>query len=336
MRRWSIVLVASMILSVCNATSRGDTKMEKVEYKGWKNNLKLSNGTVELIATLDVGPRIIRYGFVGDENVLKEYADQLGKSGEKDWQIRGGHRLWHAPEAQPRTYFPDNDPIKFQEIRGAEGEIDEYVKSGARLIPPPETPYGIQKEIDVLLTPTGTRVVLIHRLKNISSWPIELAPWSLTVMAPGGTEIIPLPKKVPHGESLLPNQQLVLWSYTDMKDPRFSFGSKYITLKQDSKGHATKIGLRHAEGWVGYLRSGLLFVKRFERQPGQHYPDFGCNFETYTDENMLEVESLGPLTKLEPGSAVEHREVWELHKKVPAISDEASIDRAIQPLVSGK
>ncbi len=49
----------------------GETKVEKVEFKGWKNNLKLSNGTVELIATLDVGPRVIRYGFAGGENMLE-------------------------------------------------------------------------------------------------------------------------------------------------------------------------------------------------------------------------------------------------------------------------
>jgi hypothetical protein len=148
-------------------------------------------------------------------------------------------------------------------------------------------------------------------------------------MAPGGTEIIPLPKKVSHGESLLPNQSLVLWTYTDLTDPRFSFGSKYIIVRQDAKGKATKIGLRHSEGWVGYHRAGLLFVKRFERQVNQHYPDLGSNFETFTNEDMLEVESLGPLTKLEPGTAVEHREVWELHKNVPAVTDEASMDRAL-------
>jgi hypothetical protein len=308
------------------ALAMGDTKIEKVEYKGWKNNLRVSNGQVEFVATLDVGPRILRYAFAGGENVLKEYEDQLGKSGEPDWQIRGGHRLWHAPEAQPRTYFPDNDPVQWKELPGG----------GVRLVPPPEQPYGIQKEIDLRLEATGSKVTLVHRLKNIGPWPVELAPWALTVMAPGGTEIIPLPKKVPHGQSLLPNQSLILWSYTDMKDPRFSFGSKYVTVRQDPKGHATKIGLWHSEGWVGYLRAGLLFVKRFERQAGQHYPDFGANFETFTNEDMLEVESLGPLTRLEPGGTVEHREVWELHKNVPALSDEASIDRAILPLVAGK
>jgi hypothetical protein len=308
------------------AACAGETKVEKVEFKGWKNNLKLSNGTVELIATLDVGPRVIRYGYVGGENVLKEYADQLGKSGEKDWQIRGGHRLWHAPEHPQRTYFPDNAPVESKQLGG--GAI--------RLTSPPETAHGVQKEIDLNLDGSSSKVTLTHRIKNIGSWAIELAPWSLTVMAPGGTEIIPLPKKVAHGESLLPAQSLVLWSYTDMKDPRFTFGTKYFTVRHDAKGHATKIGLWHSEGWVGYLRSGLLFIKRFERQPGQHYPDFGCNFETFTNEDMLEVESLGPMTRLEPGSLVEHREVWELHKNVPAVTDEASIDRGILPLLGGK
>src|SRR3972149_3315855 len=121
------VVIASLVFWSATGVSWGDTKVEKVEFKGWKNNLKLSNGTVELIATLEVGPRIIRYGFVGGENVLKEYADQLGKSGEQDWQIRGGHRLWHAPEAKPRTYFPDNDPVEGKELPGG----------GGRLVAPP-------------------------------------------------------------------------------------------------------------------------------------------------------------------------------------------------------
>jgi hypothetical protein len=319
-------LCAGLQLILGGVPCSGETKVEKVEYKRWKNNLKLSNGTVEVIATLDVGPRVIRYAYVNGENVLKEYSDQLGKSGEKDWQIRGGHRLWHAPEHPQRTYFPDNSPIESKDLGGG----------AVRLIPPPETTHGVQKQIDLKLDASGSKLTLTHRIKNIGSWPIELAPWSLTVMAPGGTEIIPLPKKVPHGESLLPAQSLVLWSYTDMKDPRFSFGTKYITVRQDEKGQATKIGLWHSEGWVGYLRAGLLFVKRFERQPGQQYPDYGCNFETFTNEDMLEVESLGPMTKLEPGSSVEHREVWELHKDVPNVTDEASVEKSILPRMLGK
>ena len=89
----------------------GKVTIEKVEYGGWKNNVKLSNGEVELIATLDVGPRIISYKLAGGSNVLKEFPEQLGKTGERGFMIRGGHRLWVSPEDPIRTYAPDNDPV---------------------------------------------------------------------------------------------------------------------------------------------------------------------------------------------------------------------------------
>ena len=38
-------------------------------------------------------------------------------------------------------------------------------------------------------------MTLTHRLTNVGQKPTDLAPWALTVMAPGGVEIIPLPPK---------------------------------------------------------------------------------------------------------------------------------------------
>ena len=78
-------------LTVCSLL-QSQVKTEKVNYKGWPNSYRVSNGQVELIVTGDVGPRIIRYGFIGGQNLLKEFDAQLGKSGEKDFQLRGGDR----------------------------------------------------------------------------------------------------------------------------------------------------------------------------------------------------------------------------------------------------
>ena len=90
--------------------------MNIVEYRGGKNNLRLSNGDVELIATLDVGPRAISYSLPGGVNVFKNYDSHLGGTGEAEWQLRGGHRFWLAPEDLTRTYFPDNRPVKHEAI----------------------------------------------------------------------------------------------------------------------------------------------------------------------------------------------------------------------------
>src|SRR2546427_8985150 len=97
------------------AAEKGQVTVEKVEYKGWKNNLRLSNGEAELILTLDVGPRVISYKLTDGKNVFVELADQVGKSGETEWIARGGHRLWVGPEDLTRTYALDNSPIKYEE-----------------------------------------------------------------------------------------------------------------------------------------------------------------------------------------------------------------------------
>jgi hypothetical protein len=73
-------------------------------------------------------PRIIRFGFIDQENMFKEYPEQMGKLGGDQWLIFGGTRLWHAPEAQPRTYYPDRDPVLVQEI---ESWVDGHPKTRA-------------------------------------------------------------------------------------------------------------------------------------------------------------------------------------------------------------
>ena len=93
-------------------STQAAVKIEKTSYDGWPNCYRITNGEVELIVTTDVGPRVIRYGFVGGQNLFKEFKEQLGKSGEKEWQARGGHRLWFSPEDAKLTYALDNGPVK--------------------------------------------------------------------------------------------------------------------------------------------------------------------------------------------------------------------------------
>jgi hypothetical protein len=326
-----ILAAACTLWSSCPSNAdEGKPVVEKIEYKGWKNNLKLSNGTVELILTLDVGPRVISYRLVDGKNVFKEYAEQLGKTGESDWQIRGGHRLWVGPEDLTRTYAADNGAVRYQELPSG--------SPGVRLIPATETEYGIQKEIDLALPPQGSAVSVVHRITNVGDRPTDLAPWALTVMAPGGVEIIPLPPKHPHPgppknarspKDYAPDLFLSVWPFTDFKDPRWNFGSRYITLRHDAARGPTKLGVAHRMGWIGYLNGGTLFVKRFGYQDGQHYPDHGCNFETFSNEDMQEVESLGPIVHLGPGEKTELSEKWELIPNVPDFKDEAEIDQNI-------
>jgi hypothetical protein len=324
---WLVFILAVSWASL----GRAETKIEKTAYGGWPNCMRISNGTVELVATTDVGPRVIRFGFVGKDNEFYEDEKQLGKTGADEWLAFGGHRLWLAPEAKPRAYYPDSRPVQATE----QGKT-------LRLIQATESTNGIQKEIEITLAPTGSHVTLVHKLTNHNLWDVELAPWCLTVMAPKGRAIFPQEPYSPHPDIpdfpgqvidkrfFLPVRTMVLWSYTNLQDPRWVFTSKYLILKQDPAAtKPLKIGLSNEQSWGAYLRDGHLFVKRVQYRKGATYPDHGCNFETFTNPSMLELESLGPLAKLPPGGSVTHREDWHLFDGVAADDTDASIDAAV-------
>jgi hypothetical protein len=321
--RVTLILV-SLIVSVlfAQATAREVQMHEKAKYGGWPNCLRLTNGKVELIVTTDVGPRIIRFGFVGGQNVFKEFKDQLGKTGGDEWRSYGGHRLWHAPEDAKRTYWPDNTPVQYS-----------WDGKSVKLTQSIEQTTGIVKEIEITLDPNDNHVTVVHRLTNKGLWDIELAPWSLTVMAENGRAVFPQEPFRPHPQFLLPARPLVLWGYTDMKDPRWTWGTKYIQLKQDPKATTKqKVGIMNTLGWAAYALNGDVFVKRFNYDSTATYPDFGCNMETYTDPDILEIETLGSLKKLAANASVEHVEHWFLYHAQIGDS-ESEIDRVLLPLI---
>jgi hypothetical protein len=296
-------------------------RYEPVSYAGWPHCYRLSNEHIELVVTGDVGPRIIRLGFVGDVNEFVEIPADLGQTGGEGWRMYGGHRLWHAPEDEARTYAPDNSPITVEQSGG-----------GVRLTQPTEPATGIQKQIELHLWPDSPRVQVTHRLRNMTMWAVELAPWALSCMAAGGTAVFPLPPRGAHPENLLPNGHLVVWPYTDLSDPRWRWGRTYIALRQDSARSAPqKIGGPVPQGWAAHWRGGHLFLKVFKHQGGAVYPDEGCSVEVFTNADMLELETLGPMTRLGPNQAVEHVETWSLLRDVPGLETDEAIDAHVLP-----
>jgi hypothetical protein len=317
-------MLAIGLIATCAMTANATVKVEKTEYKGWANCYRVSNGEVELIVTGDVGPRIIRFAFIGGQNLFKEYAEQMGKSGEEKFQLRGGDRVWKAPEDPIATWAPDNVPVEIQ-----------VTPTGLIAREPVEPLTKLQKEIEVSLAATGTSVRVMHRITNHSLFPLEFAPWALTMMAPGGMAVSGFPPRGRHPINLEATNPLVMWAYTDLSDPRWKFTKKYLTLRQDPNNQgAQKLGMFNTDTWAVYLLNGEAFVKRGKADPTKPYPDFGCSFETFTNNEFLEIETLGPLTKLQPGQTVELVEDWSLSRdaKPAAVTDE-ELDRVVLPLV---
>ena len=251
-RSSAVALALTLTMSASAAV-----KIEKTAYDGWPNCYRLTNGEVELIVTTDIGPRVMRYAFTGGQNLFAEFKAELGKSGEKKWMPRGGHRLWMGPEDAVLSYALDNSPVK-ADVKGDMITLTQAVE--------PET--GLQKVISVRLAATGSAVEVTHFLKNVKGPVREVAPWALTMMAPGGAGITGYPPRGTHPKDLQPTNPLVIWPYTDLSDPRWVYTKKYLILKSDPKATSPqKIGSFNADNWSAYLLGTDLFVKRTKADP---------------------------------------------------------------------
>jgi hypothetical protein len=286
--------------------------MEIIAYGGWNRCARLVSGDVELIVTLEVGPRVIRCGLVGGPNEFVEHPEDMGHKGGGPYRSYGGHRLWVAPEVEAITLQPDNDPVE----HSTEGGTSIFATRTDR--------WHVQKEIRI--TPLGAGAFeLEHRLYNRGGHPLELTTWALTQLAPEGEAYFPMPAFKPHTEEVLPDRPLAVWGYTDLSDPRWTWSQALGRLKQDPSRGPQKIGMFCPQGWAAYVNHGNLWVKVFDAVQGGDYADFGCNFETFTNQKMLELESLGEVAIVDADDHTGHIERWELLKgeQVAVASTEA-------------
>jgi hypothetical protein len=294
--------------------------MTPVEYQGWPNCVRLANAHLELIATTDVGPRIVHLAAHGGENMLGLLKAHVGLMGGDEWRVYGGHRFWHAPQVAARTELPDNDPVAWA------------LEDGVLRLTQPEPATSIRKEMHIRLVPGEARVIVRHTLYNAGLWAIELAPWAITALGTDGIAMVPQNR----GDAVngrLPDRLLALWPWSDACDARFSWGKRYSTLRQDPANAAPfKVGMNATDGWAAYYRHGQLLVKCVQHQVGATYPDLGCSVEMYVCGDFLELETLGPMVRLEPGASVEHREQWVLFQGVPDVTSEADIETWVAPL----
>jgi len=296
--------------------------VEKVSCLGLPNCYRLTNGTVEVTVATDVGPRVLGYGFVGGENVLGEAPEAAVTTAFGDWKPWGGHRLWAAPEVNPRSYVPDNAPVEFE----FEGETK------VRLIGPTETQTCVQKVVSVTLDSDGTGVTVRHRITNRGQWAVELSLWAMTILncEGGGEVIIPQEPYRSWGHHVEPARPLVLWHYTDLTDARLKLGRRFIRVRADDDAEdLLKIGALNKQGWAAYLRGATLFVKRFPYEEGAIYPDYGCNTEAFTARAFIQLESLSPVRRIEPGQTASHEERWHLFRDFDAGATEDSLEAAL-------
>lgn len=274
-------------------------KIEKKEIGGFKTKIVYLNNFVLGIAE-DIGPRILYFAHNRNPefNIFGIVPDFGVKTQEGFWKIYGGHRLWSSPEERPRSYSLDDKPVEIK-INGNSVIIRGF----------PEKENSIQKEIEI--KPFSKNYIqVIHKIKNIGRWEIKIGCWALSVMRQKGFAIVPLKPVKVDKEGLLPDRRISIWPYTNLTDKRLILKNNYLFVRQKTEiNNPFKIGVMANPMWTAYLVNGVAFVKKFYSKKGD-YPDFGCNVEVFTNSEILELETLGPLRTVAPSESITHVELW--------------------------
>lgn len=252
-------------------------------------------GVYRLKVATGFGPRVTGFRRVGGnemfvrlEGVVIEHPD----SGT--YHLRGGHRLWAAPEIPAVTYAADDDPCEV-EI----GECSCRVKG-------PVDRAGLAKEIVLAEAPIGVEVT--HSITNHNLHGVQIAAWAITQFPLGGTALLTLGGR----EGVFrADRYLVTWPYTSFEDPRLTWVDGGVQIRAEA-GPRLKLGAGPRPGRIGYLNQGWLFMKHIKDATGLDYPDFGAVGQVFCDDASCELESVGPLVELAPGASTIHRETWSL------------------------
>ena len=297
-------------------------KHSKTDYQGGEA-IALATKNLELVVTTSVGPRVVeirsKQGKAG--NLFIQFPADAPRA--HGFAVRGGHRLWHSPEDIVRTYQPDDEPLAVKPLR-----------NGVALAQPVEPTTGMQKAMKIEIV--GERTVKVtHALTNHGLWPVETAVWALTMFRAGGYGVLPLLPKGNHAAGdLLPTYSFVPWSYTDLALPLWDLHRDFVGIDVTKAKVAQKLGITNYPGWSAYWLEGTTFVKSAPVIAGAVYPDFGCAFETFTNGEMIEFETLSPLVKLAPGQSATHVEHWGVFDGLAKPDTDAAFASSLAPAVN--
>jgi len=313
-----------------------------VEYKHYGRCLKLKNDKLEVLITMDVGPRIISFTpqggsnlFFNDDEDLRVSKGEVFESifGEgEEYHFYGGHRLWLAPQYPLHTNVPDNRPLTVEEV-----------ENGARFIGAYSPVSGMRPTMTVVMDESKAEIAVTASYTNESDQVQHYAPWQISQLAPGGVAFVPFglrndaqpfgfsrerpPFRGPRpamklDEPLLPHKVFVLFDISHLKDDRLHLHNRYVVLEQDETlRRPFKAGLAAPEGFGLYALGDFVFKAQHTHNPNGCYTDGGSSLEIYTDAAFLEMEALGEYTEVAPGETITHTETLSVTPRTLPLPD---------------
>lgn len=307
-------------------------EIKEIDYENFGKCVLVTNGIIDAVVTIDLGPRIIRFGFCGGENLFYNDSERIykiptGNSGGANesggtFYYYGGHRLWLSPERSLKTVLPDNEAVVYS-----------VLPDGVRFSKPKQKGPNFQTGFEIIMSEDAADIMVVHTAKNLTKETQPCGLWPVTMLS--GDGIVVLPQNTDSGNVYRPNRTLVLWPGTDVRDERMFFGNRYLTIQKTSDNDkALRVGCNNVLGWAAFIGPHNTFMKRYVHGVQAVYPDFGSSCEVGLQKDFTEIQSLSPMYRVEPGQEIKHVENLSVYQTRNSIDpkDEEGIAKYIENL----
>jgi len=294
----------------------------------------LDNGLLRIGAVPDLGGRILSTTYAGIETLWRNAGlldERLhpvsghvptpigGSLG--DWVNYGGDKTWPAPQgwSGPGEWAGPPDPVL--DSGAFDWSVEELGDGSVRLVmtsaDDPRT--GLRLARAVTLSPGHHGYTLRLRGTNTSAAPVRWALWNVTQRCAGevGTGGVDVRVGLPGPDSGGPDVVPVIEGTGLPRHVTIAPDMVHVP-HQDVVG---KLGFPTATGWLSHASGGITCTLLFTPDPTGAYPDGGSRAEIWLEhplpeplaqlgdldppDRIVEVEVLGPLADLPPGTSTE-------------------------------
>ena len=276
---------------------------QRIEFFGYKDCIELRNESTRVVLGHHAGGRILEYSLNGVNAILLD-PEQAGWvwDGGKGIGITGGRF-----DIGPEKLIPKH-PALWLGLWKA-----EILGPGkARMTSIRDESTGVQLVRDFELDDNSSRLTFTQTIRNISDRVTRWCHWSRTFSTGHGICVVPLDErsKFPEGYIMYGPGPVMDYQPGDSNIVR---QGDYLVINDTPL--RPKLGMDSHVGWFAYLTTNdLLFVKQYPTYRDRAYNEMaGLTISIwYNKDEVCELEPIGPMEELEPGSAGSFTETWNL------------------------
>ncbi len=301
-----------------DASTPQQVALPETGIHGW-NSLILNNAYVRLDVVPELGGKIMGYGIRGYQVLWHDstkagqvVTDQGYGWGEKFFNP-GGAKVWPSPQGWSGANEWPGPPDNVLDGSPYEGALNDGVITVVSPKDDGEGRTGLQFKHAYSLVPNSSMVKLNLSMTNVVNRPVSWGLWHIATVPVdrNATAYVPVNKGDWHvifGDKANPQ-----WKEVENGFFRAQYGQK-----------VGKVGMKVREGYAVWHDEdkGVAFVMMFPVKKGAQYPDGGSHFEIWTagsgtvrikdqditseyrpETAMMELEVMGPITRLNPGES---------------------------------